>query len=166
MHSMRFVTVMVAVATLSLSACAWTEQGKIAAYFEEAQILAEGMAQVGTDFEALMAEQEDPLAWDAAVKAQVDAHHNALKALQDQAAAMSVPEAFVDVHPLLVQSIGEMVGAVDLIRGMAADPSSATIQKADEMTVKAENGERLANEYVAELELVLEEKYPEMMEDE
>ncbi len=161
----RFVSV-AAVAAVSLSACAWTEQGQIAAYFEEAQILAEGMAQVGTDFETLMTEQENPLEWNAEAKAELDVHFNALKALQDEAAAMTVPEAFANVHPLLVQSIGEMVGAVDLIRGMAADPSTATIQKADDMTAKAENGERLANEYVAELELVLAEKYPEMMEAE
>jgi hypothetical protein len=154
----------VAVAVLvSLAGCAWSERAQIAAYFESAQSLAERMAGVGGEFEALMDAQEDPLAWSDEEKASLDAQYGALKGLGDEAASMSVPRAFSGAHPLLVQSIGEMAGAVDIIRGIAADPETATMEKADEMSLKAESGEVLANRYVSEIERILDEKYPELM---
>jgi hypothetical protein len=152
-------------ATLGLSACALSERAAIAAYFEESQGIAERMAQVGAEFETLMEAQENPLEWSDEDKAALATHKAALDELHDKAASMSVPEAFVDVHPLLVRSIGEMVAAVDIIRAISEDATLATKEKGDEMTAHAEEGERLANEYVQKLEQVLQEKYPEMMEE-
>jgi hypothetical protein len=155
-----------AVAVLAVSLVACGEQAGIATYFEEAQSLAERMAEVGAKFETLMNVQEDPLAWSDDEKRELNDQYGALKDVQDEAATMTVPLAFSGAHPLLVQSIGEMVGAVDIIRGISQDPETATMEKADEMIEKAEKGEVLADQYVAEVERILEEKYPGMMAEE
>ena len=78
---------------------------------------------------------------------------------------MDVPPAFAETHTLLTESIGEMVGAIEILDGIAKDPSTATVAKADDMTAKAENGEKLAGEYVQELERILNEKYPQLLEE-
>lgn len=157
----------VAVAFLAVSLVACGEEAGIAAYFEEAQALAERMVEVGGKFETLMNVQEDPLVWSDEEKRELNDQYGLLQDIQDEAAAMTVPPAFADAHPLLVQSIGEMLGAIDIIRGIAQDPATATMEKADEMSAMAEKGEALANEYVTEVERILEEKYPGMMaEDE
>lgn len=157
----------VAVAFLAVSLVACGEEAGIAAYFEEAQGLAERMVEVGGKFETLMNVQEDPLVWSDEEKRELNDQYGLLQDIQDEAAAMTVPPAFADAHPLLVQSIGEMLGAIDIIRGIAQDPATATMEKADEMSAMAEKGEALANEYVTEVERILEEKYPGMMaEDE
>lgn len=150
---------------LFLGGCAWSERAAIASYFEEAQSIAERMAETGTAFESLMDAQADPLAWSDQAKASLGEQRAALKALEDEAAAMSVPRAFSGAHPLLVRSIGEMVGAVDVMRGIADDPSTATYELANEMTSKAAEGEALANSYVEEVETVLDARYPEMMQE-
>jgi|GEM_PF-4481230 len=155
----------VALITLSLAACGVSEEAQIAAYFEESQSVAERMAEVGSTFETLMDGQDESLAWSEDVKVSLDTHFAAMQGLRDEAAGMAVPRAFSGAHPLLVQSIGEMAGAIDIIRGIANDPESATMQKAQEMTAKAENGEELANAYVADIEAILTAKYPEMMEE-
>ncbi len=157
----------IAVAVLAVSLVACGEQAGIAAYFEEAQALAERMVEVGGKFEALMNVQEDPVVWSDEEKRELNDQYGALKDVQDEAATMTVPLAFSGAHPFLVQSIGEMVGAVDIMRGFAEKPDTATMEKADEMTEKAQKGEALADRYVTEVERILEEKYPGMMaEDE
>lgn len=162
---LRRASVTVAVLALSLVACG--EQAGIATYFEEAQTLAERMVEVGGKFETLMNVQEDPLVWSDDEKRELNDQYGTLKDVQDEASTMTVPLAFSGAHPLLVQSLGEMVGAIDIIRGIAQDPETATMEKADEMSAMAEKGEALANEYVTEVERILEEKYPGMMaEDE
>lgn len=145
-----------------LGAC--TEQAAISSYFEESQSIAERMVQAGTDFEAIMGAQDSPLAWSDETVRRLDAVHATMRSLRDEASGMSVPEAFVDVHPLLVQSLENMVQAIDIISGIAKDPSTASVQLAKDMTAKAQEGEQLANEYVTALERVLTEKYPEMIQ--
>ena len=88
-----------------------------------------------------------------------------MRGLRADAAGMRVPEAFKDTHPLLVQSLDNMVEAIGIIDEIAADPSQGTMERAEEMTAKATEGERLANQYVAQLEAILREKYPEMVAD-
>lgn len=156
----------VAVAFLAVSLVACGEQAGIAAYFEEAQALAERMVEVGGKFETLMNVQEDPLVWTEEEKRELNDQYGALKDVQDEASSMMVPMAFSGAHPLLVQSLGEMVGAIDIIRGIAQDPATATMEKADAMSDMAEKGEALANQYVTEVERILEEKYPGMMAEE
>lgn len=156
----------VAVAFLAVSLVACGEQAGIAAYFEEAQALAERMVEVGGKFETLMNVQEDPLVWSDEEKRELNDQYGLLQDVQDEAAAMTVPPAFTEAHPLLVQSIGEMLRAIDIIRDIAEAPETATMEKADEMTKKAEKGEALADQYVAEVERILEEKYPGMMAEE
>lgn len=163
---MRRLLASVAVLSLGLGGCAWSEEARIAAYFESAESLAQRMVDTGTSFEALMEEQQDPLAWNGQTRDSLDAVYDDVRNLRDEASSMTVPEAFVAAHPLLVQSLDHMLTAVDIIRGIAADPSTATYEKANEMTAEAEQGEQLANEYVAEIERILAEKYPEMVEEE
>lgn len=156
----------VALIALSFAACAPSEEEQIAAYFEESQSVAERMAEVGTTFETLMDGQDESLAWGEDVKVSLDTHFAAMQGLRDEAAGMIVPRAFSGAHPMLVESIGEMAEAIGIIRGMANDPESATMQKAQEMTARAENGEELANAYVADIEAILTARYPEMMAEE
>lgn len=159
----RASAVVVAFLALSLAAC--SERAAVASYFEEAQSLAERMVTVSTDFETLINAQEDPTKWSDESKVQLAQSLSDLRDLHDEAQGMSVPEAFVSVHPLLVQSLDEMAGAVAIIDEIAKDPAQATMERADEMTKKAQEGERLAGEYVSQLEKILAEKYPEMIEE-
>lgn len=140
-----------------------SERAQIADYFETAESIAQRMADVGSSFETLMDAQTDPLSWSEDAKAQLADRAAALEALRDEAASMTVPHAFSGAHPLLVRSIDDMVGAVDIVQTIASDPSMATYDKANEMTAKAAEGESLAGEYVSELERILNGKYPEMM---
>ncbi len=158
------VSVLVVCAT-AFVACTPSEEVAIATYFEEAQAIAERLVEAGAKFETLMNVQDDPLQWSDAAKQELATIAESLTHLRDEAREMSVPPALADVHPLLVQSMGEMIAAVEIIRGIAEDPSTATEAKANEMTAKAEEGERLANEYVARLEQVLTERYPQLMEE-
>lgn len=161
----RRLSPVLAILALALTACVGSERAAIATYFEESQSVAERMSEVGAKFETLMNVQENPLVWTDAEKGEIDGLIATLNDVKDEADSMSVPEAFKDAHPLLVESIGKMVGAIDIIRGIAEKPDSATMEKADEMTAMAENGEKLANDYVEEIEKILNEKYPEMMEE-
>lgn len=154
--------VSVSLLTAFLGAC--TEQAAISSYFEESQSIAERMVQTGTDFEAIMGAQDSPFAWSDETVQRLDAVRASMDSLHKEASNMSVPEAFVDVHPLLVQSLENMVQAIDIISGIAKDPSTASVQLAKDMTAKAQEGEQLANEYVTALERVLTEKYPEMIQ--
>ncbi len=154
----------VALLSLSLAACG-SEHAAIAAYFEEAQSIGERMVQTSGDFETLMNRQENPLEWSAESKVQLQTTLESMQELRADADNMSVPEAFKEVHPLLVQSLDDMIAAIQIIDDIADDPSLATMEKAKEMTAKAESGEKLANEYVAKLEQILAEKYPELLEE-
>ena len=154
-----------AAAVLALSLIACSEQSGIAAYFEDAQSIAERMAETSGKFETLINAQENPLEWSDASKAELHATLESMRGLRADAAGMRVPEAFKDTHPLLVQSLDNMVEAIGIIDEIAADPSQGTMERAEEMTAKATEGERLANQYVAQLEAILREKYPEMVAD-
>lgn len=154
-----------ALSAVAFTACVPSEEAAIATYFEEAQSVAERLVEAGAKFETLMNVQDDPLDWSEAEKTELATIAGTLTELRDDARSMSVPPALADVHPLLPQAMGEMIAAVDIIRDIAEDPSTATEEKADEMTAKAEEGERLANEYVTRLEQVLTERYPELMEE-
>lgn len=160
----RRVFATVAVLSLSLAACG-SEHAAVAAYFEGAQSIGERMVQTSGEFEALMNQQENPLEWSAESKAQLKTTLESMGELRADADGMSVPESFKGVHPLLVQSLDEMTGAIGIIDQIADDPSLATMEKANEMTAKAESGEKLANEYVTKLEQILAEKYPELLEE-
>lgn len=154
-----------AAVVLALSLVACSEQSAIAVYFEDAQSIAEGMVETSAKFETLINVQENPLEWSGPAKQELEANLEAMRGLRADAAGMTVPEAFKDTHPLLVQSLENMIAAIEIIDEIAKDPSQGTMERADEMSEKATEGERLANEYVAELERILQEKYPEMIED-
>jgi len=160
----RRVASIVSVSLLATFLGACTEQAAISSYFEESQSIAERMVQTGTDFEAIMGAQDSPIAWSDETVQRLDAVHATMRSLHDEASGMSGPEAFADVHPLLVRSLDNMVEAIDIINGIAKDPSTVSAQLAKDMTAKAQEGERLANEYVTALERVLTEKYPEMIQ--
>lgn len=154
-----------AAALLAVALVACSEQSAIATYFEDAQSIAEGMVETSAKFETLINVQENPLEWSDAAKQELATTLDSMRDLHADAAGMTVPEAFKDTHPLLVQSLDNMVGAIEIIDEIAKDPSQGTVERAEEMSEKASEGERLANEYVAELERILQEKYPEMIEE-
>lgn len=158
-------SVLAAVSVLSLAACAPTEQELIETYVTEAQEIAEGLVDASETFETLMNAQPDPLAWNDETKAELQAILGSFQALRSRAETMSVPPVLADTHPLLVQSLTDMAAAVEIIEGIALDPSTATEAKADEMTAKAENAEKLANDYVEKLQSTIEATYPEMLEE-
>ena len=160
----RRALVAVAAVSFSLVACV-SEHASIAAYFEEAQSVGERMVQTSGAFETLMNQQENPLEWSTESKVQLQTTLESMNELRADADTMSVPEAFKGVHPLLVRSLDEMIAAIEIIDNIADDPSLATMEKSKEMTQKAENGEKLANEYVAKLEQILQERYPELLEE-
>jgi hypothetical protein len=56
-----------------------------------------------------------------------------------------------------------MHAAVQIVVGMAEDPSKVTEAAAEEMNAKAENGERLANEYLQKLEAAVSATYPDLL---
>lgn len=153
------------VATLTMALVACSEHASVAAYFEEAQDIAERMVEMSTKFETVINAQEDPMQWSDESKQQLSATLDGLRELRDEANGMSVPEAFTYVHPLLVQSLDRMIEAIEIIDEIAVNPAIATVDLANDMTQKAEEGERLANEYVTGLERVLQEKYPELLEE-
>lgn len=158
-------SVLAVVSLASLAACAPTEQELIETYVTEAQEVAEGLVEAAAKFETLMNVQPDPLAWNDATKTELQAILGQFERLRSEAQRMDVPPSLADVHPLLVRSLSDMAAAVEIIEGIALDPSTATEEKADEMTAKAENAEKLANEYVEQLQGVIQEKYPEMLEE-
>ncbi len=161
----RRATATVAVVALALAACS-SEHAIIATYFDESQSIAERMVAASTTFESIVNAQENPMEWSDAAKQQLSETLDALDVLRDEADGMSVPEAFKDVHPLLVQSLDQMIAAIRIIDDIALDPSIATMDMANDMTKKAEEGERLANEYVTQLERILQEQYPELVVEE
>lgn len=154
-----------AVLCLALSACMMTEEQRVAAYVEDAQAIAERMFAVGSEFETLMTEQPDPLQWSDETVASLDGILKTFAELRVETEGLSVPEALADVHPLLVRSLDDMIAVIDIVRDVAEDPAAATEEQSDEMMAKAESADALANEYVQELERVLAEKFPEMVEE-
>ena len=163
MQLFRAASLLAAVSALALAACAPTEQQAIENYVTEAQEIAEGLVEAAAKFETLMNVQPDPLAWNEATKTELQAILGQFRTLRSEAEGMTVPPALAETHPLLVQSLSDMAGAVEIIEGIALDPATATEEKADEMTAKAENAEKLAEEYVQKLQATIEAKYPEMM---
>ncbi len=151
--------------SLFLVACIGSKEAAVVSYVEKVQSIGERMAENGTKFEVLMDTQEDPLVWSDEEKAEISKTIDALEELQSEAAAMSVPEPFMAIHPLLTQSIGEMVAAVTVIRDITVDPTLATLEQAQEMTANAENGEKLSTQFVEQLEAILNAQYPEMMKE-
>lgn len=152
-------------ACATLVACAPSEEARIAAYVDEAQEIAERLAEAGSSFEDLMNAQDDPLAWSDEEKSELSRVSSELETLRSETQSMSVPVALTEVHPLLVQSMAEMIDAVAIIRSIANDAALATEAAVNDMIAKAEEGERLANEYVEQLEQVLTEQFPAMMEE-
>ena len=150
---------------VSLAACMSAEERAIQNYVEEAQGIAERLVVASVDFQGRMDAQEDPLAWSAESKTALQANLDTFEDLEAEAKDMRVPPELVDVHPLLIEALGDMSAAVRIIVDIANDPETATEANVDEMTTKAESAEKLSGEYVQKLQTTLEAKYPEMLED-
>lgn len=161
----RLSSALVILSAIALSSCLSAEQRAVQTYVEASQDIAERLTAAATEFEALMEAQSDPLVWTDDAKAHLAANLATFQALYAETDTMAVPPAFEDIHPLLVASLGDMSAAVEIIDGIAKDPTTASIEKGDEMTAKATSAEALANEYVDKLQETLETKYPEMMEE-
>lgn len=159
----RASAAVVVLASITLVAC--SEHAAIVAYFEQSQSIAERMVAASTEFETVMSAQENPAEWSNEAKEKLSGTIDALTNLRNEADDMSVPEAFTGVHPLLVQSLDRMIAAIKIIDDIALDPAIATMDMANEMTQKAEEGERLASEYITQLEQILQKQYPELIEE-
>lgn len=148
-----------------LVACIGSKEAAAVSYVESVQSVAERMSETSAMFETLMDTQENPVAWSDEEKAAISKTVESLTELQSETKAMSVPASFAAIHPLLTQSIGEMLAAVTVIRDLTVDPALETLEKAKEMTAAAENGEKLSTQFVEQLETVLREQYPAMMNE-
>ncbi len=155
----------VLLASVVLVSCMSSEQRAIETYFTEAQNVAERLVEAASEFSTLMNAQSNPLQWSAEDTAKLDTILETFEGLKDEAEDMSVPEALEDIHPLLVESLGDMTAAVEIIVNIAHDPTTASMEKAQDMTANAENAEKLAGEYVQKLQSRLEEKYPELLQE-
>lgn len=151
--------------SLFLVACVGSKEAAVVSYVETVQSVAERMSETSTMFDTLMKTQENPLVWSDEEKAEISKTIDTLTELQSETKAMSVPASFTAIHPLLTQSIGEMLAAVTIIRDLTVDPTLATLEKAKEMTATAESGERLSTQYIEQLEVILNEQYPAMMKE-
>ncbi len=155
----------VSLVTISFAACATSEQRAIEKYFTKAQSIAERLVTLSTNFQTLVDAQEDPLAWSDESKGLLEGIYEGFTDLEEEAKDMSVPPALADVHPLLVEALGDMSAAVKIMVEIANDPSQGTETKANEMTSHAANAEKLSGEYVKKLQETLEAKYPELLQD-
>jgi ABC-type transporter Mla subunit MlaD len=134
-------------------------------YLTQAEEIGNELVEAGAKFETLMNVQNDALEWSEAEKDELKAIVEAFDALTAKVEFMSVPDILSDIHPLLVEGIGEMRTAVAAILDIANDPSKATESAIASIESHATRGEELADEYVVKMEAAVEAAYPDALEE-
>lgn len=163
MKSLALRSSVVVCGVLLLSACADTERAAVEQYLADMEPVADKMFEMGVQFETLMDTQADITNWTEAEKGELDEVDAALDEISADIDAMDVPTLLTQVHPLIQQSVAEMHSAVDIILSVAENPSMVTLEASDEMTASAESSEKLADQYLAEMEAAITARYPDLL---
>jgi hypothetical protein len=151
---------------LTLSACTPDpEQVALEEYLEDAEVIGDQMAEMGTKFETFINVQGNMLAWSDAEEQELDTVHSAFLQMETDAKALIAPAILEDVHPLLIESIQEMRMAVEGVLKIAQNPALASNRLANEIEVHGTKGEELGTQYVEEMEAAIAAAYPDMIEE-
>lgn len=166
-YPMKFTTKsasMIGASLLLLAACgANPEHVAMKAYLSSAHEIASSLEDAGSKFESIMTSEANPLAMSEGAKTQLDAIITGLKTAQSTVASLPVPDALKDVHPLLSDSLGNMLSAMETVVAVAKDPTKAESLMDASLETKVETGQKQADEYMSKLESVLKEKFPDLM---
>ncbi len=160
----RFAPVL-ALLALTLTACGpSSDQVAVARYLTDAEPVASDLSEAGARFETLMNVQDDTLRWTVEEKAELQDIVADMQALKVRAEAVAVPAELQDIHVLMPQAVAKMIESMQIVAGLASDPSTATEDKMNEAVAKAEEGGVLAQQYVDRLGQLLQERYPDLLE--
>lgn len=162
---MNYRVLSLSLAALLFTACgASAEQVAVEQYLTDAEAIADQMVEMGAKFETLINVQQNMMNWSAAEKQEITALADALNSMINQAEAMNPPAILADIHPTLIDSLNEMLLAVEGIETIAKDPSKATEALAKSIEDHATAGEELGTEYADSMEAAVKTAYPELLE--
>lgn len=162
----RSLSILACASLALLSACgASGDRAAVQKYLTDAEPIATELSATGSRFETLMNAQADGLDWTDEENAQLQDILADMSSLKTRAENMTVPAELASIHPLLPQSVAKMIEAIQIVQGIVDAPENANDDVLDGAVAKTEEGGKLAQQYVDSLGALLQQRYPDLLEE-